>query len=334
MTYVRRLTLDSSNRDDIAYDLWGDVIVRNLLGKTIIHDENKFEMKLNDKYGVGSIVGLYFDTGLSAGLTAYKLEYNLESPVKLYKKDMFFIGKILKGQFSFEVENDSKIFFNEGDVFAFSGNYYLAPQYYSQEKLEMIGVFGYRSEIIETLKKRKWYNHEIETILNDIDLKTGIKLSKTNEVEQIFSSLYLSVIDENRMTAYIKTLDLFYYFMSNYDKKMYTKSKTYTEKQLDTVIRIKEFLDSNLDVYYPMHNLADMFNISLSRMQSIFTAYYGLTPYRYHLNARLEKANELIINSDHKITEIVRSLGFNSYNKFTKAYRDKYNCNPSSHRII
>lgn len=320
------------NREDIKYDLWGDDIVYNLLGTTTSYDENSFEIVMNDKYGLGSIVGFHFDIGLSAGFTNYQLEYNLTSSVKLYEQDMFFIGKVLKGQYSFELENDRKIFFNEGDIFSFVGNFFLIPQYYSQKKLQMVGIFGYKKELIEILRKRKWYDDKIKNIINDTDLNMGIKLSKTNEVEEILSTILTAVKKKNRMTAYIKTLDLFYYFLSNYNKKMYTKSKTYTEEQIETVIKIKTFLDQNLDTYYAMHELADMFNISLSRMQSIFTAYYGLSPYRYHLNARLEKANEMIMSSDIKITEIVKSLGFSSYNKFSKAYRDKYNCKPSYHR--
>lgn len=312
------------NINHFSYNLWGI---------PSFFDGHKFLMDINPKYGSGNMIGLAFDTGLRVSLAKYKIRFKLEKPIFQYKEDLFYMGKVLKGQYFIKENENNSLLFNEGDIFCFLGNYFLNPQNHSVEETEVIGIFGYKGEVIEAFIKRKWYTDKIKKIFNDSDLKKGIVLSKTAELENIIDSLHIALTDDDRLRAYVKSMDLFYYFLVNYNKKMYTKSKTYTEEQVDTVIKIKQFLDEHLDTYYTMPKIAAMFNISLSRMQSIFRDYYKLSPYRYHLNARLERANELILGTDMKIDSISKSVGFSSYNKFFKAYKEKYHCNPSKHRI-
>ncbi len=316
--------MDSKIRNDLSYNLWG---------KPIFHSENKFTMNLNPKYGRGEMIGLGFGIGINTSLANYSFDFALYKPIKQYKEDVFFIGKVLKGQYVIREKDDNALLFNEGDIFCFLGNYLLDTKYNFSMETVILGVFGYKEEIVQTFIEKSWYSDKIENILNDSDLKKGIILSKTNEIEQLMSNLHTAIECDDKFTTFIKVVNIFDYFITNYDKNNYTKRKTYTERQIDTVIEIKKFLDDNLDTYYSMPKIADMFNISLSRMQSIFTEYYKMSPYRYHLNVRLERAHDLILNTDIKINSIAKSLGFSSYNNFFKAYREKYSCNPSKHRM-
>ncbi|MDO5725900.1 MAG: AraC family transcriptional regulator [Tissierellia bacterium] len=288
---------------------------------------------MNPKYGHGNMKGFNTDIGIAVSLAKYRfINFNLEKARKQFKEDLFYMAKVLKGQYFVKQDDNSNLLFNEGDIFCFMGNYSINPKFYFDQDTSILGVFGYRSDIINAFTKKAWFTDRIEKILNDEDLKNGIVITKTYELEKDFESLYNAIEDDDRFSAYTKIVNIFQYFITNYDKSIYTKSKTYAEAQVDTVIKIKSFLDNNLNQYYPMPKIAEMFNISLSRMQSIFMDYYKLSPYRYHLNARLERANYLILNTDMKIGDIAKSVGFNSYNKFVKAYKTKYDCNPSKHR--
>ncbi len=321
--------LERKKRQDFSYDLWGDLAKAK-------QDGSRFVFKMNPKYGKGESIALNSCTGIHPNLIKYKVDIKVkENNLLFYKEDSFYLGKVMQGKTLIQSGDKQNILLNKGDIFCLSGNYILNKNYFisMNKEVELVGIFNYHQDIMSTFKKNDWEISIIENILEHPDLKNGIMLNKTYELEKIFDELYSSMKNDNRFTAFIKSSDLFYYFVKMMQNNEHTKSKTYTEQQVETVIRIKNFLDENLDQYYSMPKLAKKFNISLSRMQSIFTEYYDLSPYKYHLNKRLEKAHSLIINSDMKITAIASSLGFSSYDNFFKAYKTKYNCTPSKERM-
>lgn len=321
--------MSNENREDFSYQLWGDPALA-------IYDGNRVTFEMNSMYGKGTSVSLGSDIGIYPTLSEYSMNLKLnKSNVSFHKDDIIYLAKILDGKLLIKGDDNNNILFTKGDMFCISGNYTLNEKFSFETEIviKTIGIFTYYNDIIKVFKKNNWQLSIIKNILKSSDLKAGIKLSKTCDLEQMFDALYISIKDDNRFVAYVKSLELFNYLIETMNNKEHIKVKTYTEKQVEDVIRIKKFLDENLDKYYSMPYLAKMFNISLSRMQSIFNAYYGFSPYKYHQNKRLEKAHYLILNSDIKITEISKLVGFISYDKFFMAYKNMYQCNPSEHRM-
>ncbi len=319
----------NKTRKDFSYDLWGEPVSNS--------DENRLIFNMNSKYGTGKSVSLKYDTGIYPTLSSSNLDFKLNDSMNIhyFKTNAIYVAKILNGKVMIKGEDGLNILFKEGDIVCFLGNYIINQKYAFEGSVKMkaIGIFAYVEEILEVFKKNNWDTNIIYNILYNTDLKLGVKLSKTNSLVEILNELYEATKDDNRFVAYIKSMELFYYFIKAMNNKKHSKAKTYTEAQVESVVNIKNFLDNHLDAYYSMPELAEMFNISLSRMQSIFTDYYELSPYRYHLMKRLEKANDLIINTDIKIVEIAKSVGFTSYDNFFKAYKNKYGFNPSKHRM-
>ncbi len=319
----------NKTRKDFSYDLWGDPALA-------ICDGNRAIFEMNPIYGKGTSISLGSDVCIYPTLSEYSINLKQsKSNIPFFKDDAIWLGKILDGKFLIKGKNNLNILLTKGDVFCISGNYTFNEKFHMEEEIliKTIGIFAYYNEIMAVLKKNNWKLSIIKNILNKSDLKVGIKLSKTYGIEKILDDLYISMKDDNRFVAYVKSIELFSSFINIINEEKYKNAKTYNEKQVEIVISIKKFLDENLDKYYSMPKLAEMFNISLSRMQSIFNDYYGFSPYKYHLNKRLEKAHDLIINSDIKITEIARLVGFNSYDKFFLAYKNMYGCNPSKYRM-
>ncbi len=321
--------MTSETRIDFSYDLWGDP-------KLAHYEKNKVTFNMNPKYGEGRSTSFASELCLYPTLSEYRLDCKLEQPsVYFYKENSIYLGKVLKGRFSLKGKGNKSFLFNEGDIFCFSGNFLLNEKYHYNDKKMVLtaGLFGYHKDIIDAFKKRHWLTDSIKTFLEDPDLESGILLDNTYELNRIISDLHFAMTRDDSFTAFLRGLELFYSFIETMQKKDHKKIKTYKQGQVDTVIEIRNYLDKNLDTYYSMPELAGMFKISLSRLQSIFTDYYGISPYKYHLHKRLEKADDLILNTDIKITEIAKSVGFTSYDNFFKAYKNKYGYNPSKRRM-
>ncbi len=321
--------MTARRRKDFSFDLWGDP-------KAALYEGNKATFTMNPKYGEGTSVFFNSELSLYPALSEYRLDSKLKgTDIVFYKQDSLYLGKLLKGKFALKGKGDKGLLLNEDDIFCFSGNFVFNEKFHFNyaKTIMTIGLFCYHEEIINAFEKRKWQTHTLKNFLRDPDLREGVLLNKTDALDSVTDDLYSAMISENYFTSFVKSLDLFNCVIEMMQRKAHTKVKTYKQQQVDTVIAIKHFLDQHLDTYYAMPKLAKMFNISLSRMQDIFTDYYNMSPYKYHLNKRLEKGNDLIVNSDIKITTIAELVGFKSYDKFFEAYKNRYGCNPSKHRV-
>ncbi len=320
--------MNDENRSDLSYDLCGDPRLAE-------RDGNKFTFKMNPKYGKGKSISIYNESGIYPVLNEFSLSFNIKKSIPFYKENAIYLAKVLEGNILIRNNDKLNILISEGDIFFISGNYSLNEKFiFEKEKvIKSVGLFTYSNELLNVFKKNNWNTDIIKDILYNDELKSGIKLLKTDYLDNILNDLYISMRDDNRFISYIKSMELFNCFLEDLNKNKHMKMKTYKEEQVENVIRIKKFLDENLDTYYSMPKLAKMFNISLSRMQSIFTDYYNYSPYKYHLHKRLERSNELILNTDIKITEIAKIVGFASYDNFFKAYKTMYGFTPSKQRM-
>ncbi|MDO5717676.1 MAG: AraC family transcriptional regulator [Tissierellia bacterium] len=317
--------MSNKNKKGLCYTLWGD---------PVYFDGNKYIFEMNPKYGEGKSISINSEMGIYPTLTEHRFNFKVKNPnIPFYENNIFYIGKVLKRNILFKREDNMSILFKEGDVFCFTGNFMLNGEYRNKDgKAQYVGVFAHCKDIINIFEKRNWSTKYIQNIFNNKDFKNGSLISKTYKLDEDLNLLQKAIEDDDRFKAFILSVNIFNDFINNFSNGLYKKSKAYSEKQVETVIKIRQFLDDNLDKYYTMSEIAKIFNMSLSRLKSIFMEYYNTTPYRYHLNARLEKADYLIKNTDMKITAISESLGFSSYDNFFKAYKNKYLCNPSDHR--
>lgn len=320
--------MNKNNREDFSYDLWGNP-------KLAEYDGNKVTFKMNPKYGKGISIFNDTETKIYPGLMEFMFNFKVDKSIYYFKKDSVFLGKVLEGKFILKEKEKQSIVFDKGDIFCVSVNFIIDENYSFENKMpvRIVGVFSYQEELVKTFQEKNWSTDSIVEIFKDSKLENGILINRSHEIEKIIADLNIAMVVDDRFTAFVKSADLFLSFINMMKKKEHTRAKSYTQQQIEEVIKIKKFLDDNLDRYYSMPELSEMFHISLSRMQSIFKDYYGISPYKYHLGKRLEKANYLIINTNLKIKSIAYSLGFSSYDKFFIAYKNKYGCNPSKDRI-
>lgn len=84
---------------------------------------------------------------------------------------------------------------------------------------------------------------------------------------------------------------------------------------------IKDFIQSNLTNDLTLSDLANLVHLSPRHFCRCFSAATGLPPYRYILNARIDLAKMMLMNTHRSITEIALDLGFSSTSHFSDAFR-------------
>ena len=94
----------------------------------------------------------------------------------------------------------------------------------------------------------------------------------------------------------------------------------------------KQIIEAHLFLQVSVEELAQKTNLSVSSFKREFTKLYDDTPANYMKTKRLEKAAELLLASDVRITDIAFDCGFNDLANFTRSFHDRYHVSPTHYR--
>ncbi|MDW7656498.1 MAG: AraC family transcriptional regulator [Bacillota bacterium] len=83
-----------------------------------------------------------------------------------------------------------------------------------------------------------------------------------------------------------------------------------------------------------LDHLARLAAINKTKLISAFKELLGITPLQYINQMRLQKAKELLVNTDISISEISRLAGFQSIQYFSRYFQSKLNVSPKEYRRL
>jgi AraC family transcriptional regulator len=96
--------------------------------------------------------------------------------------------------------------------------------------------------------------------------------------------------------------------------------------------QVQAFLRENLDRDVDLRAIAREASLSPYYLTRQFTAYVGVPPYRYLIALRIDRAIELLRDTELTITQICSRVGFNSLSHFTTTFRRHTGLSPSAYR--
>jgi AraC family transcriptional regulator len=106
-------------------------------------------------------------------------------------------------------------------------------------------------------------------------------------------------------------------------------SATLTRNKL---ARVQELIESRLDSDLSLRELAATAGYSRSHFLRAFRATTGMTPHRYVLHQRIERAGRLLRDARMSISEVAYRCGFSSQSHLTSALRKVWGLTPAEYR--
>ncbi len=103
-------------------------------------------------------------------------------------------------------------------------------------------------------------------------------------------------------------------------------------KQSLKLVTAVELMEANIKEPISQVELADYVDLSRRQLQRLFQKYLLCTPSRYYLQLRLQRARELLLQTDMSLVEIAAQTGFVSSSHFSKSYKEFFGHSPSSER--
>jgi transcriptional regulator GlxA family with amidase domain len=105
-----------------------------------------------------------------------------------------------------------------------------------------------------------------------------------------------------------------------------------TEDRNRRMLRTRDTMDRAFAQPLDVPALAGVAQVSPAHFSRQFRATFGETPHRYLQRRRVERAIELLRETDRPVTEICFDVGFNSLGTFSRTFREILGEPPSSYR--
>jgi transcriptional regulator GlxA family with amidase domain len=116
------------------------------------------------------------------------------------------------------------------------------------------------------------------------------------------------------------------------DERQRIPLRHYLGKQSLKLVEAVELMEANIREPISQVDLASFVGLSRRQLQRLFQKYLLCTPSRYYLQLRLQRARELLKQTDLSLVDISEQAGFVSNSHFSKSYKEFYGCSPSTER--
>jgi transcriptional regulator GlxA family with amidase domain len=96
--------------------------------------------------------------------------------------------------------------------------------------------------------------------------------------------------------------------------------------------RVRNHIEARLAVHIELEALADIAGLSLWHFARAFKQSVGMPPHHYLMRRRLERAQELLTESNLSLAQIAVQTGFDEHSHFSRRYRQFFGVTPNRFR--
>ncbi|SFG00905.1 AraC family transcriptional regulator [Salegentibacter agarivorans] len=160
------------------------------------------------------------------------------------------------------------------------------------------------------------YNLEIANILKQVNLEN-------------FSSF------EHRIFLEAKIHELINQHLLQYKRDIDNSANTSNlfSYEVKAIHEAAVFIQNHIDEIKTVGQVARYVGLNSNKLQRGFNQIFNISVNSFIRNARMSKAEELLINSEETICQIVSKIGLNSNSYFSRLFKKKYKVSPSQFRI-
>src|SRR5690625_660782 len=117
-------------------------------------------------------------------------------------------------------------------------------------------------------------------------------------------------------------------FLLNIIDKINILQKTNVNDQVALLERIKKYVESNYSEDISLNNISKTFHIDKYQLSKLFKEYFSINYWAYVTKVRMDKASELLLNTDLKNYQIAEKLGYTDESHFSRAFNKFYGTSP------
>jgi transcriptional regulator GlxA family with amidase domain len=98
------------------------------------------------------------------------------------------------------------------------------------------------------------------------------------------------------------------------------------------LVKAIQMMNENIEAPQSPALIAEEIGISTRQLERLFGRYLNCSPKKYYVDLRLQKARNLLVQTDQSVTEIALACGFESPGHFSRVYRSKFGITPTTQK--
>ena len=157
-------------------------------------------------------------------------------------------------------------------------------------------------------------------------VRWGLDVDLSQAEEAYF---HTKVLPKKQYASVLRLLTIFGQHLSMLSNQLTTQSD---HAEPANVTRAREFIAQNQDRDLSLHEVAKAVNTSTYYFCKVFKKATGLTFTDYLSGVRIEKAKNLLLNANLRVSEIAYEVGFQSLTHFNRVFRKLTGQSPSHYR--
>lgn len=134
----------------------------------------------------------------------------------------------------------------------------------------------------------------------------------------------IPVIRQDQLESYVNILQLIAEYM--------TQTNRMAPRSEDLATGIIKYIGNNLNKRLTIEFMCDLFGCSRTTLMNTFKDKYNITIGEYLNTKRLEKAEQMLINTNESIKNIASECGFSDQNYFSKVFIRRLRVTPTQFR--
>lgn len=170
--------------------------------------------------------------------------------------------------------------------------------------------------------------NSLPSILMDTGLlhSTKLKLADPDEVYRLISAVEKILRIEEKTPDNTRDISILCYSL------LMELARSLNSKYPSPLARAMELMTVNLGRKLTIRQIAEELNISQSKLEQLFLKRFRNSPKEYFLNLRMEKAKQLLSQTDLSVKLIAHQLGYPDQMNFSRIFRKKTGKSPMKFR--
>lgn len=205
--------------------------------------------------------------------------------------------------------------------FRTTGKYILLSLYVSPGFLQSLRSSYYiLRNFTESVKRKK------RTSLTALPIAAGLEIQSM--IQKILRKMASPEANMGESADWIKHL-LYLYLRRTTSYIIIARQKRIPTYDQDRIYYLGEYILRNLTEHFTIKKLAREAGVNEFRLKKEFKRVYGLTPFKFIMRARLNKARQLLDTTDLPLNTISGETGFSSISHFSKVFKKQLGISPS-----
>lgn len=171
------------------------------------------------------------------------------------------------------------------------------------------------------------YGELVENLINAYRLQTRVVYQNTG-AKELFTRAYKTInsdLSTDEITAECAV------YIHRIFQKLYESAKGDLNHSVEA-LALREYIDRRIDRGVSIEELSSSIYRSKDYTIKLFKKEFGVTPYMYMTDKKLEAARYMLLNSQASVKQIAFNIGFDDQHYFSNVFKKKFGMSPKSYR--